>query len=158
MGVPSSEAVPLSGLSIPAATLSRVLFPQPLGPTTTTNSPGWVVMLTPRSAGTLEPSKFLSILLRTSRPRWLACWGVGGADARRVMLRIVTQCYVNDIKLLLSIMHLVQNRKIKEAGRVLLLFGEAQIVGPLRVGLKSLRRGIFGEFDARQGLGGDAGF
>src|SRR5688572_8489955 len=52
--------------------LSSVLLPDPLGPTTTTNSPGEHVRLTPRSAGTDEPSKFLSIPRRTSFPPLVA--------------------------------------------------------------------------------------
>src|SRR5207248_1768043 len=51
------------------ARLSSVLLPHPLGPTTTTNSPGSVATLTPRKAGTSEPLKFLSIPLSTRCPR-----------------------------------------------------------------------------------------
>ena len=38
-GRPSTLTVPIEGLSNPAATLSKVVLPQPVGPTTETNSP-----------------------------------------------------------------------------------------------------------------------
>ena len=59
-----------SGLIMPAAMLSSVLLPQPLGPTTTTNSPGSQVRLTSRSAWTVLPAEVLVDRARgTSRPR-----------------------------------------------------------------------------------------
>ena len=39
MGSPSSNSLPLVGISRPATMRSRVLFPQPLGPTSETKSP-----------------------------------------------------------------------------------------------------------------------
>ncbi len=49
-GAPNTSTVPLLGSSSPAATLSSVLLPQPVGPTTLTNSPAPTVSVTSRTA------------------------------------------------------------------------------------------------------------
>src|SRR6185437_12976884 len=49
-GSPSTRSVPEEGRSSPAATLSSVDFPQPVGPTTETNSPSPIASVTSRTA------------------------------------------------------------------------------------------------------------
>ena len=49
-GSPNTSTVPLLGASRPAATLSSVLLPQPVGPTTETNSPAPTASVTSRTA------------------------------------------------------------------------------------------------------------
>ncbi len=49
-GVPKTCTVPRLGASSPAPTLSSVLLPQPVGPTTETNSPSPTLKLTSRTA------------------------------------------------------------------------------------------------------------
>src|SRR5260221_9493240 len=60
---------PESECSMPAARLSSVLLPQPLGPTKTTNSPGSQIRVTPRTAGAASSAKLLCTSDMTSRPR-----------------------------------------------------------------------------------------
>jgi hypothetical protein len=47
---PKTSTAPLLGASSPAATLSSVLLPQPVGPTTETNSPAPTESETSRTA------------------------------------------------------------------------------------------------------------
>ena len=49
-GWPNTCTVPLLGASSPAPTFSSVLLPQPVGPTTETNSPSPTVSVTSRTA------------------------------------------------------------------------------------------------------------
>src|ERR687885_2381768 len=57
------------GSSRPATMRSSVLLPQPLGPTTVTNSPGLTSMLTPSRARTVTPSSAYSLTSpSTTRP------------------------------------------------------------------------------------------
>ena len=62
---PASTISPSVGVSSPATRLSSVDLPQPDGPMTATNSPGFISKSTPRNARTGAPSD--SKLLR--RPR-----------------------------------------------------------------------------------------
>ena len=47
---PNTRTVPRLGSSRPAATFSSVLLPQPVGPTTLTNSPGAIDSVTSLTA------------------------------------------------------------------------------------------------------------
>jgi hypothetical protein len=49
-GVPNTDTVPLLGANRPAPTFKSVLLPQPVGPTTLTNSPGATTSDTSRTA------------------------------------------------------------------------------------------------------------
>src|SRR5438105_2587638 len=68
-GWPSRSMAPLSGAIIPPATFRMVVLPQPLGPTTTTNSPGRHSRVTSSTAERAVPLKRLEMLLMESRPR-----------------------------------------------------------------------------------------
>ena len=49
-GAPKTRTLPVLGASRPAATLSSVLLPQPVGPTTARNSPAPTVSVTSLTA------------------------------------------------------------------------------------------------------------
>src|SRR6516225_12376758 len=54
-GLPCRSTCPPDGRISPASRLSRVVLPQPLGPTTATNSPGRMVRLMCCAASTVSP-------------------------------------------------------------------------------------------------------
>ena len=67
MGLPSSIASPSVGLTKPATMLSRVDLPQPEGPISETNSPGWTLSETSLTATTaLSPLPKVTPMLRMS--------------------------------------------------------------------------------------------
>jgi hypothetical protein len=52
----SNRTLPPSGASSPAASMSSVVLPEPLGPQRATNSPGSIFSETPSMAHTVSPS------------------------------------------------------------------------------------------------------
>src|SRR5688572_1932226 len=146
-GLPSSVTVPPSALIMPAATFSSVLLPHPLGPTTTTNSPGSQVRLTSRSAWTELPEKFLSTCSITSRPRVpFAPFarvpllnGDGGASRSSCRLAC---CSTGGRSL-----RLLEQRRVDQPIELRRLLREPDIVGPLAHRAKSLLQGVDGELD-----------
>src|ERR1700733_12586676 len=84
---PSRVALPLSGLIMPAAMLSSVLLPEPLGPTTTTNSPLWQVKSMFSRTWTSLPLNFLLMACSASWPRGTAATVEFDKTAARLMDR-----------------------------------------------------------------------
>ena len=55
ISVPAISTVPFVGESNPPITLSRVVFPEPEGPTIAVNSPSSIFRVTPFKAFTVNP-------------------------------------------------------------------------------------------------------
>src|SRR5580658_420673 len=85
IGLPSREAEPLSGWIIPAATLSSVDFPLPLGPTTTTNWPGRQSRVMSSIAANSELANRLQTLLSWSQPT--VVWAAGRLSVADLLLK-----------------------------------------------------------------------
>ncbi len=80
--------LPLSGSSSPATMLNRVLLPQPLGPTTVTNSPGAMAASKPETAVTLAKlfdSPFISRSGRASAAEVEAVGPAASAGSGRLL-------------------------------------------------------------------------
>ena len=76
--LPSQVMVPSLGLMKPAMALSSVVLPQPLGPTSVTNSPAQIVMST-RPVACTGPS---AVSKKCRKPEMTIFSGVGGAIIR----------------------------------------------------------------------------
>src|SRR5690348_8454655 len=70
-GVPKICVVPDEGLSSPAATLSSVDLPHPVGPTTETNSPSAMESVTSFTA-VYEPPPLREAKVQVMRSKWTA--------------------------------------------------------------------------------------
>ncbi len=90
--VPPTVSDPLSGSSSPAMMPSRVLFPEPLGPTTDTNAPGAASKLMSCSTGRDVPLSAYALL----RPTTLTA---AGASAEPPPLTAVSPCTVRVLSL-----------------------------------------------------------
>ncbi len=71
--LPPIRMTPFVALSRPATISIKVLLPQPLGPTTETNSPGWISILVGRKASKAlsvsSPNTLLTLSISSRTPR-----------------------------------------------------------------------------------------
>src|SRR3546814_7633187 len=80
---PSISTLPADGFSRPAAALSSVDLPQPVGPTMATNSPGATARSMPATARWLKPTRSWKVMSRPdSRTAGRPAGDGAAADAR----------------------------------------------------------------------------